>query len=84
MGMYHKNRLAGIRSKRFAKRCTSRGRRRAVKKSCDICKGNKYTLTRKSHNIYGIDGWYFSQGILRNEGKTEEIIHAQLSDTKKN
>lgn len=60
MGMYHKNRLTGIRSKRFAKRCTSRGRRRAVKESCDIYKGNKFTLTRKSHNIYGIHSWYFS------------------------
>lgn len=60
MGMYHKNRLVEIRFKRFAKRSTSRGRRRAVKKSCDTCKCDKYTLTRKSHNIYGIDSWYFS------------------------
>ncbi|EOS40265.1 hypothetical protein C808_01236 [Lachnospiraceae bacterium M18-1] len=27
MGMYHKNRFAGIRNKRYIKRCTSRGRR---------------------------------------------------------
>lgn len=40
MGMYHKNRLAGIRSKRFAKRCISKVRRRVAKKSCDICKGD--------------------------------------------
>ena len=33
MGMYHKNGLVGIRSKRFAKRCISRGWRRAVKKA---------------------------------------------------
>lgn len=33
MGMYHKNRLAGIRFKRFAKRCTLRGMRRAIKKT---------------------------------------------------
>ncbi len=33
MGMYHKNLLAGTRFKHFAKRCTSRGMRRAVKKA---------------------------------------------------
>ncbi len=33
MGMYHKNRSAGIRFKRFAKRSTSRGMRRAAKKA---------------------------------------------------
>lgn len=36
MGMYHKNRLAGIRFKRFAKRCTSRGMRRAAKKAVTL------------------------------------------------
>lgn len=60
MGMYHKNRFAGIRFKRFAKRCTSRGMRRAAKKSCDINQCDKYTLTRKSHNLYGMDGWKYS------------------------
>lgn len=60
MGMYHKNRSAGIRFKRFAKRSTSRGIRRAAKKSCDIDQCDKYSLTRKSHNLYGIDSWNFS------------------------
>lgn len=39
-------------------------------------KCDKYTLTRKSHNIYGIDSWYFSQGSLLNKYNTEEIIYA--------
>lgn len=60
MGMYHKNRLAGIRFKRSAKRCTSRGMRRAIKKSCDMNQSDRYTLTRKSHNLYGINNWKFS------------------------
>lgn len=60
MGMYHKNRFAGIRSKRYIKRCTSRGRRRAVKKSCKEEATDEITLTRKSHNLYGTDAWYFS------------------------
>lgn len=34
MGMYHKNHLIGPKSKRYAKRQTSRGMRRAVKRSC--------------------------------------------------
>lgn len=60
MGMYHKNHMAGIRFKRFSKRCTSRGMRRAIRKSCDMDKCDKYTFSRKSHNLYGIDNWEFS------------------------
>jgi hypothetical protein len=60
MGMYHKNRFAGIRNKRYIKRCTSRGRRRAVKKSCKEEVTDEITLTRKSHNLYKTDAWYFS------------------------
>lgn len=33
MGMYHKNHLIGPKSKRYAKRQTSRGMRRAVKEA---------------------------------------------------
>ena len=60
MGMYHKNRFTGIRNKRYIKRCTSRGRQRAVKKSCKEEVTDEITLTRKSHNLYGTDAWYFS------------------------
>ena len=58
MGMYHKNRFTGIR--RYIKRCTSRGMRRAVKKSCREEMTDEITLTRKSHNLYGTDAWDFS------------------------
>lgn len=60
MGMYHKNRFTGIRNKRYIKRCTSRGMRRAVKKRCMEEMTDGITLTRKSHNLYGTDAWYFS------------------------
>lgn len=48
MGMYHKNRFAGIRNKCYIKRCTSRGMRRVVKKSCRDEMTDGITLTRKS------------------------------------
>ena len=60
MGMYHKNRLAGIRFKRNAKKQTSKGMRRAIKKSCNANCEEKITLTRKSHNLHGIDSWLYS------------------------
>ena len=53
MGMYHKNHLVGPGFKRMAKRQTSKGMRRAAKKS-------SITLTRKSHNLHGIDAFKFS------------------------
>lgn len=40
MGMYHKNHLIGPKSKRYAKRQTSRGMRRAVKR---IVQCHKYS-----------------------------------------
>lgn len=48
MGMYHKNRFVGIRNKRYIKRCTSRGMRRAVKKNCREEMTDGITLTKKS------------------------------------
>lgn len=60
MGTYHKNRLAGLRFKREAKKATSRGMRRAAKKSCDERYKDKVTLTNKSKNLHGMDGWKFS------------------------
>ncbi|MCM1219700.1 MAG: hypothetical protein NC321_16095 [Clostridium sp.] len=60
MGMYHKNRFAGIRSKREIKRQTSKGRRRAAKKSCQEEFTDKITLTNKSQNLHGVDAWNFN------------------------
>lgn len=60
MGMYHKNHLVGPGFKRRAKRQTSKGMRRAAKKSCREHFEDSITLTRKSHNLYGIDSWKFS------------------------
>lgn len=60
MGTYHKNRFVGPNYKRYIKRQTSRGMRRAAKKSCKEEFEESITLTRKSHNLYGIDGWLFS------------------------
>ena len=60
MGMYHKNHLVGHGFKRQAKRQTSKGMRRAAKKSCRENFEDRVTLTRKSHNLYGIDAWKFS------------------------
>ena len=60
MGMYHKNHLVGPGFKRRAKRQTSKGMRRAVKKSCREHFEDSVTLTRKSHNLHGIDSWKFS------------------------
>ena len=60
MGMYHKNRLVGPNYKRFIKRQTSKGMRRAAKKGCQEEFEESITLTRKSHNIHGFDGYKFS------------------------
>lgn len=60
MGMYHKNRLVGPGFKRYAKRQTSRGMRRAAKRSCQDQHTESITVTRKSHNLHGIDAWKFS------------------------
>lgn len=60
MTMYHKNRFPSFRYKRYLKRCTSRGMRRAAKKSCREEFTDRITLTRKSHNIHGIDAWLYS------------------------
>ena len=60
MGMYHKNRLVGPGFKRRAKRQTSKGMRRAAKKSCREGFEESITLTRKSHNLHGIDSRLFS------------------------
>lgn len=60
MGMYHKNHLVGPGFKRHAKRQTSKGMRRAAKKSCLEHFEDRVTLTRKSHNLHGIDSWIFS------------------------
>lgn len=60
MGMYHKNRLVGSGHKRYIKKCISKGRRRAAKKSCREEFTDKITLSRKSHNLYGVDAWDFS------------------------
>ena len=55
MGMYHKNHLVGPGFKRMAKRQTSKGMRRAAKKSCQ-----ELFEDRKSHNLHGIDAFKFS------------------------
>lgn len=60
VGMYHKNRLAGMKFKRFFKRQTSKGMRRAAKKSCNENFTDKVTLNRKSKNKHGMDSWLFS------------------------
>ena len=60
MGMYHKNHLVGPGFKRMAKRQTSKGMRRAAKKSCQEHFEDSITLTRKSHNLHGIDAFKFS------------------------
>lgn len=57
MGMYHKNHLVGPGFKRMAKRQTMR---RAAKKSCQEHFEDSITLTRKSHNLHGIDAFKFS------------------------
>ena len=43
-----------------AKRQTSKGMRRAAKKSCQELFEDSITLTRKSHNLHGIDAFKFS------------------------
>lgn len=60
MGTYHKNRFAGIKCKRHIKKRTSKGMRRAVKRSCREGIEESITLSRKSHNLYGFDAWLFS------------------------
>lgn len=60
MGMYHKNRLVGPKYKRFIKRQTSKRMRRAAKKGCWEEFDESMTLTRKSHNVHGINAWKFS------------------------
>lgn len=60
MGMYHKNRYVGVSFKRYAKRRTSKGMRRAAKKSCCQQNEEKITIIEKSKNIHGIDSWEFS------------------------
>ena len=57
MGMYHKNRFVGPNTKRRIKKETSRGMRRAVKRSCT---DESITLTSKSKNLHGFDSWGFS------------------------
>lgn len=57
MGMYHKNHLIGPKGKRYAKRQTSRGMRRAAKRSCI---DERVTMTSKSKNLHGYDAWLFS------------------------
>ena len=64
MGMYHKNHLVGPGFKRMAKRQTSKGMRRAAKKSCQELFEDSITLTRKSHNLHGIDAGTKSYLIL--------------------
>lgn len=63
MGMYHKNHLVGPGFKRMAKRQTSKGMRRAAKKSCQELFEDSITLTRKSHtgcsSLYHISGCYW-------------------------
>ena len=51
MGMYHKNHLVGPGFKRMVKHQTSKGMRRAAKKSCQEHFEDSITLTRKSHNL---------------------------------
>lgn len=60
MGMYHKNRFVGPGVKREIKRLTSKRMRHVAKKSCIKGFDEKITLTRKSHNVYGVDSWLFS------------------------
>lgn len=60
MGTYHKNHLVGMKFKRYVKRQTSRGMRRAAKKSCNERYEDMMTLNSKSKNLYGISGWLFS------------------------
>ena len=60
MGMYHKNHLVGPGFKRMAKRQTSKGMRKKKKKSCQEFLEDSITLTRKSHNLHGIDAFKFS------------------------
>lgn len=60
MGMYHKNRLVCPKYKRYIKKRTSKGMRRAAKKSCKEEFEEKITLTSKSKNYYGFDDWLFS------------------------
>ena len=57
MGMYHKNRVTTLATKREAKKQTSKGMRRAAKKSCT---DDSVTLSSKSKNLYGFDSWKFS------------------------
>ena len=47
MGMYHKNRLVGPKYKRFIKRQTSKGMRRAAKKGCREEFDESMTLTNE-------------------------------------
>ena len=60
MGMYHKNHLVGPGFKRTVKHQTSKGMRRKKKKSCQEHFEDSITLTRKSHNLHGIDAFKFS------------------------
>lgn len=54
MGMYHKNHLVGPGFKRMAKRQTSKGMRRAAKKSCQEFLEDSITLTRKAITCMGL------------------------------
>ena len=80
MGMYHKNHLVGPGFKRMAKRQTSKGMRRAAKKSCQEFLEDSITLTRKSHNLHGT-GCTLSSAIATYLAKgypmRESIQHAK-------
>lgn len=83
MGMYHKNHLIGPKSKRYAKRQTSRGMRRAVKRSCT---DESITLRGKSKNLYGYDSWLFSlmRDKKRGDDRHEDSLHFRLCNTSSN
>lgn len=60
MGMYHKNHFVGAKRKRYIKQQTSRGMRRAAKKSCRPEQEERITLTSKSRNLHGYSSLLFS------------------------
>lgn len=66
MGMYHKNHFVGAKRKRYIKRQTSRGMRRAAKKSCRPEQEERITLTSKSRNLHG----YSSRCLVKVAEKT--------------
>ena len=81
MGMYHKNHLVGPGFKRMAKRQTSKGMRRAAKKSCqelfeDSITPVSYThLKRRNFKSISISGYHHYRRTWTWKDNRHQLYH---------